>query len=244
MKARFTLIELLVVIAIIAILSSMLLPALSGARERAKSMTCLNNQKQIATGFILYADDYDEWLPPNTTKDGWAGYAMIFGSSTAAKAWWNNLYYNGYVPAGDCFSDSVTQHKYAYNNPLTDNINVSYGLIGYSAANDSSLVKMSRLAEPSRCIGITENTTTGGFPDTVPLRRTYGLNNPGSFSDIASSLDYKPHMGTSFNVQFYDGHVETQNLIKLVVAAPYDNSGDYIVKYANSAYGKPSAYGP
>ena len=59
----FTLIELLVVIAIIAILASLLMPALGGARKRTRSVQCTNNMKQMGMPFFLYAADYKDVMP-------------------------------------------------------------------------------------------------------------------------------------------------------------------------------------
>ena len=62
-KNAFTLIELLVVIAIIAILAAILFPVFAQAREKARQVVCMNNEKQLVTASILYAQDYDErWI--------------------------------------------------------------------------------------------------------------------------------------------------------------------------------------
>lgn len=63
-RKGFTLIELLVVIAIIAVLAAILFPVFSIAREKARQTSCLSNTKQLSLGVLMYAQDYDEALPP------------------------------------------------------------------------------------------------------------------------------------------------------------------------------------
>ncbi len=66
----FTLIELLIVVAIIAILAGMLLPALNQAREKARSISCASNMKQLGTVNQLYANTYDDYVLPRNMKEG------------------------------------------------------------------------------------------------------------------------------------------------------------------------------
>src|SRR5579871_3971175 len=75
-QAAFTLIELLVVIAIIAILAAILFPVFAQAREAARATACLSNTRQIGTGQLMYAEDYDETIIPWDTSPDSAGTAM------------------------------------------------------------------------------------------------------------------------------------------------------------------------
>ena len=85
----FTLIELLVVIAIIAILASLLLPALAGARETGKRAVCASNLRQQNLGFQYFRDGYDNWMPPhNTNQNGSTGAMLSWYAPGNGKCWW------------------------------------------------------------------------------------------------------------------------------------------------------------
>jgi len=73
-KRGFTLIELLVVVSIIALLVSILLPALAKAREQAKQTVCGTQLRQIGTVFLLYAQDYNDILPPSFGSGNWNAF--------------------------------------------------------------------------------------------------------------------------------------------------------------------------
>ncbi|HZP81898.1 MAG TPA: DUF1559 domain-containing protein [Chthonomonadaceae bacterium] len=83
-RSGFTLIELLVVIAIIAILAAILFPVFAQAREKARTISCLSNTKQLGLGTLMYVQDYDESFPMSlyfhdlTTFRAFAVYDAIF----------------------------------------------------------------------------------------------------------------------------------------------------------------------
>src|SRR6266404_6599681 len=81
-KVGFTLIELLVVIVIIAILAALLLAGLGRAKTEAKTIVCINNQMQLSLAWLMYAEDHNESLPPNTYYIGPAtpgGLSWVLG---------------------------------------------------------------------------------------------------------------------------------------------------------------------
>ncbi len=92
-REAFTLIELLVVIAVIALLISILLPALGQAREAARRVKCLSNLKQTAMGIVTYSNDYASWTPINyeTPTHVFPIPRKAIPRSTQGIDWWHRL---------------------------------------------------------------------------------------------------------------------------------------------------------
>ncbi len=108
MKKRFTLIELLVVIGIIAILASMLMPALSKAKEKANQADCMNNMKQISTTLMMYSNDFKNMFTVGIDDSGAQDDSNPHNSAGLA-----NLLYCDYLKSPKTFICRSTKHKAA-----------------------------------------------------------------------------------------------------------------------------------
>jgi prepilin-type N-terminal cleavage/methylation domain-containing protein/prepilin-type processing-associated H-X9-DG protein len=146
---RFTLIELLIVISIIAILASILLPALKTARDSAKRISCMNNIKQLGLTFLSYSNDSQENLPPAIINYG--GDNLAWGSTLA-----ENNYVNenaiGYAPKNKtllCPSSNVkTNGKVIYKfGHYGMNALITYTL---GLAPASTGFKITKISNPSQ----------------------------------------------------------------------------------------------
>ena len=134
----FTLIELLVVVSIIALLVSILLPALGKAREHARAVTCASNQRQLVMGIIYYAEDNNEHLPyysnpvysSSTNQylvmtEGWLGAIMQYvgGGGVDTISFQGHEYYEQKYWAGVGHCPSIRANSSRNTRPWTIGVN-------------------------------------------------------------------------------------------------------------------------
>ncbi len=208
MKKRFTLIELLVVIAIIAILAGMLLPALNQAREKAKSIKCAGNFKQIGTATSMYTGDFDDWFI----------YNQLSNADNDRGAEWR-VELAPYLGLGIVASDSrkirtgvfeCPSFKNPTGNPVWDS---GYGMNYYWLSNNNTKrIKAQHIKQPSSTI------ITGDSSDKCNGTNYYWYVNLYG-PRVTSGLYVSDRQSGSMNIAWGDGHVsgEKQGKIKLGV---------------------------
>ena len=217
---RFTLIELLVVIAIIAILASMLLPALGSARLKAQDMSCMNNLKAIGTAVNLYVDDNDGWLPE------WQQGAN----------WWDPVWYsllNPYLHAKlSVRADAIGVMMFCPR--ITWGRNGTYGGIGeyYGYGANFAVIpadippnantrKIALVTKPTETIFTGDNSVSDLANVAPNWSSRKGLYKPGDapgglgMTDGAANAQ-KHSQGK--NIWWMDGHVDRQSLTNLAAA--------------------------
>lgn len=198
-KIKFTLIELLIVIAIIAILASLLLPALKNARDMAKRIKCNSNLKQISSLFYFYLQDNNSYFPR-------------YYQASAPQMWHQRLAYQ-YMDCGQFVSssdmpkifscDSATKPVYGWgeNDWLTTKY-VSYGY-NYRYLGDVAPTKTTMIRNPANTLltADIETRPVGHWiiypPNMRPMAGT-------SYTDNWGAADW--HSG-GCNVLWVDGHV-------------------------------------
>jgi prepilin-type N-terminal cleavage/methylation domain-containing protein/prepilin-type processing-associated H-X9-DG protein len=217
-RRGFTLIELLVVIAIIAILAAILFPVFAKAREAARATSCRSNLKQIATSYLMYAQDYDERLPAarvNNAADT-ATCDEVFNSSHWS-GWVGNVL-QPYVKNGGvwkCPSDPGRDNEGTSTNCTAD---PRYFRIGYSYNYSGTGGGASGASGAYPNLG----QFSGAAIRPAEFAIIWDSNNPWSDGNNLYNRDvvnyrngvyaYGARHSEQHNVAFLDGHVKSYRL--------------------------------
>jgi len=185
-KCNFTLIELLFVIGIIAILASLLLPALGKARDKTRTIVCSANLNQIGKYVAIYADDSNLWLMPGAN-------AKLYP--------WNNFLEDGLKYKGKIFMCPANPYKYGYGDcdGLADYIDVNYVYSYYSKEHRITTLTHS----PS-----SQSIIADGALDKGKWTSMYHAT---LFVDMVYWHQIKALHQKYANISWLDGHVDKKN---------------------------------
>ena len=212
-KSNFTLVELLVVIAIIAILASMILPALRSALDKARAISCTSNQKQLGTATFLYTDDNKGYMPchgvpasSTVTKAAWATFLWSYVTHQQING---NYVFMQQLNGGDTFEPKLSMFRCpAVMEPVKISVEMKHIGRNMFLSNGSYEPNLfiTKCRWPSARMVYSDYYCGFGYDVRVAHYST-----GSAYESVAGYMTYL-HPGLTATVTHLDGHVKAWNM--------------------------------